>query len=152
MVGIATVFALGGCARAEHSPPVLSLADAPPLEAPPPDVVANGAAGVPFSFSRGNYVADGGIDQQAGDYPVVDAPISFTFEEPIRYVTAYVSAVGRDDLAVSLTGVDADGVVIGEDIGIASVPRGPWRWLVIDVAYEDEAWGSAAFVWALPPP
>ncbi len=136
VVMLATAFVLSACGP--------GLQD--PAEIPPPDIVANGVAGVVVSYCRPNYCADGAIDLEA-DNPTVQLPITLTFEEPITHVTAHVSAITSDDGPVTLIGADADGVPLTQTIRIEEWPDGEWQWLTVSVAMAGEV--SVGASWEL---
>jgi len=121
-----------------------------PADIPPPEIRANGVAGVVTSYCRAmNYCADGGIGLQ-DDYPIVELPVRLTFAEPITHITAFVSATGRDDQPVALIGADEDGVPREGAISIQDWPDGLWQWLTVSVGFPEEVSVSAA--WELEEP
>jgi hypothetical protein len=122
-----------------------------PAEAPPPDVMANGVPGVVLSYCRTMaYCSDGGIDFTSGDYPGVEVPITLTFQEPIGYITAHVTAPDRDDAPVEMTGVDADARPLLDAVTIGRLPPGDWQVLTIFVGFDGDV--TSGVVWELAGP
>lgn len=112
----------------------------------PPDVFANGIAGTTVSYCIANtYCADGGLDgTETG--PVVELPVTLTFEQPVRHVTAQVSSTVRDWQDVELTGADAEGRPSTQTIRIARLPPGHWDALIVSVGMPEDVSVSAAWV------
>ena len=150
-VMVLTVLTLGlsGCGNLESAPPSPGGEPTPHAEAPPPEVLANDVAGFVTGWCRANYCADGGVELADGSQPPIRTPVRFTFAEPVTYMTAHVSSAGRDDIPVPLSGVNADGRVVG-DVAITSLPAG--EWLSIYVGFRSDPWGDASYAWVLRPP
>lgn len=118
-----------------------------PSEPPrPPTLFANGVAGATITHCIGMmYCADGG---PSGTEPMVELPITLTFEQPITHVSAEVTSLVRDWEAVQLIGADADGRPSTQTIRIDRLPPGDWEGLIVSVGMADEV--SVAAAWTLP--